>query len=193
MNLKQLKCPQRLAYHEIGHASHLEGSSIGYWKDLIRATVAAGGHGDEDSFMAGHLQIAESWAEHMALTMVKQQYPVVAVNDPDLNTSYFRDWAERHERTRNESFGHIPIGLYNDLIDGINLSERVREEDVPEGATSAPFFDLTDPVNGGYTNSFFAQQLDAMVESPAQFRNRCLANLPPGVTINNVNTLFEEY
>jgi hypothetical protein len=129
---------KRLAYHEIGHASHFEGSSIGYWKDLIRATVAAGGHGDEDSFMAGHLQIAESWAEHMALTMVKQQYPLNLINDDTGNSVFDNDWAVTHEVLRNESFGHIPTGLYNDLIDGQNTNEQVRE------ANSSVFFLLDD-------------------------------------------------
>jgi len=177
---------KHLAYHEIGHASHYEATSNSFWKDVIRAEVAARGHGDEDSHNAGIIQIAESWAEHISLTMVKQQYPL-PVADPSRNTVAFQDWSIFHERVRNESFGHIPIGLFNDLIDGVNNTESVIEEDF------MGFFSLNDPVLGGYTNSFFAQQMNSSVTSPAGFRQRCLSNLPSGVTPFAINTLFEEY
>ncbi|MBC6994637.1 hypothetical protein QWY85_07570 [Neolewinella lacunae] len=181
MNSDLLK---RLSYHEIGHSAHFTNAGTAYWKDVIRAEVAAGGHGDEDSHLAGHIQVAESWAEHIALTMTGRQY--VSANQLNSGFGASNGWWNRLEELRNETFGHIPIGLYNDLIDGIHLKEKVRDEN------SFQMFELLDPVSG-YSNAFFTSQLGETVDSPAQFRLRCLNALPTGVPTASVNALFEEY
>ena len=175
---------KRLAYHELGHAAHYVGSSITFYRGVIAAEVGAFGHGNPSVNLAGHIQIAESWAEHMALTMVKQTYP------SSLNTTNSRigaSWAARQEIIRNESLRHVPIGLYFDLMDGTTSRERVIDENGDR------FFDLIDNVRGGYSNSFFARSLNGNIRSPSDLRNVCLSNLPTGVSSANVNQLFDQY
>ncbi|MBC6996470.1 hypothetical protein QWY85_02895 [Neolewinella lacunae] len=184
---------KRLAYHEIGHASHFAGSSTSFYRSIIAAEVGAFGHGNPNVNLAGHIQIAESWAQHMALTMVKLQYP------PSVgNTSVVLSWELEHEDVRNEKENHIPIGIFNDLIDGINLSENVYDEDDfildSNGfIVSVPRTPLRDNVTGGYTNQFFAQTMNSSVFTPDILRQRCISSLPVNVTTADVNDLFSEY
>jgi hypothetical protein len=184
---------KRLAFHEIGHASHFVGSSVNFYRGLVAATVGANGHGNPNVILAGHLQVAESWAEHMALTMVKQQYPF-----PILNSSIVGRWETEHEDIRNESDSHILIGVFNDLIDDVDLFETVYDEDDfvlnSDGlVVSVPRTAMADMVSGGYTNSFFAKTMNSTTTSPDVLRQRCLEALPVGVLEADVNALFGEY
>jgi hypothetical protein len=175
---------KRLAYHELGHASHYAGSSNTYYRSIIAAEVGADGHGDPSVNLAGHIQIAESWAEHMALTMIKQTYPAsLSTTSHEIGNN----WAERHEGIRNESLNHIPIGVYLDLIDGVTLREYVIDENKENASI------LRDGVNRGYTNAFFARNLDGSIRSPDDLRNLCLDNLPRSTSRSDVISLFEQY
>lgn len=141
---------KRLAYHELAHASHFANTSPNYWRGLIAATVGALGHGEPTDALAGHIQVAESWAEHVALDMNSARYGAFRRSERlRLSTTWVRTWGQWQERVRNESMDHVPIGIYRDLMDDINLSETVRDE---EDLTIA---NLIDPVNGGYTNAIF--------------------------------------
>lgn len=186
-----------LAFHEIGHASHYAGSAVDFYRGLITAAVGThDGHGNPDVILAGHIQVAESWADHMARVMLIRTFPL----HQSRNSGFFGDWVEELESIRNESFEHIPIGLYNDLIDPVNNREFVYDENQlrvnPGGIifiNDAGFDELVDLVPGGYTNSFFAQVLDESITSPEDFKNICIQDLPAGVSEASVNTLFDQY
>ncbi|WP_198661685.1 hypothetical protein [Lewinella sp. IMCC34183] len=181
---KESDAMKRVAYHELGHASHYAGSSVAFYSGVIAAEVGAFGHGNPSSNLAGHIQVAESWAEHIALTMIKQSYPsTLTTTTHNIGTS----WANRHERVRNESNRHVPVGVYFDLADGLSARELVIDENGGNSGT------LIDNVRGGYTNAFFARNLNSTVRSPSDLRNLCLANLPSGVSQTNVNELFNQY
>ena len=179
---------KRLAYHEFGHGSHFMGTSINFHRNVIAAEVGAFGHGNPDVNLAGHIQIAESWAEHMALTMSIRQYPP-SVNNNGLR----RNWTRQLEEVRNESPDHVPIGVYQDLIDPINTSERVFDEKVRTSSGALAFENLNDGVDRAFTNRFFAQQLDATIRSVEDIEEVCISQRPSRISAISINQLFNEY
>jgi hypothetical protein len=105
-----------LAYHEIAHASHYDFVGNSFWSTLITATIMAEvnegrPHGLSTSVNAGHLAVAESWAQFIELLYSHRTYPTNEL------TSIFTTYGILLETTHNEVAMHIPIGLYNDLID----------------------------------------------------------------------------
>jgi len=107
---------KRLSYHEIAHASHYDLVGNSFWSTLITATILADfndgrPHGISTSVNAGHLAVAESWAQFIELLYSHRTYPT------NLLTSIFTTYGRILETTHNEVAMHIPIGLYNDLID----------------------------------------------------------------------------
>jgi hypothetical protein len=183
---------KRLAYHELGHASHFAGASINFYRGVISAEVGAFGHGNPGVSLAGHIQIAESWAEHMAITMVSQEYPSSVV----LNNGLINDWLAQLEDVRNEEIDHIPIGVYNDLIDGVSLSERVFDRNVrvrTSTGTTLLRFDLIDPVDRAFTNHFFGRNMDQSIRTVDDLRRLCVRSRPSTVTETAINDLFQQY
>ena len=142
-------------------------------------------HGDPGVNLAGHIQIAESWAEHMALTMVKQAYPASLgrITSQRIGNS----WVEHHEMIRNESRDHVPIGVYLDLVDGLTSRESVQDEDLRNSGF------IVDGVNRSFSNGFLARKMDESIRSPGDLRNMCLNNLPSTTSKASVNLLFDQY
>ncbi|MEM1357543.1 MAG: hypothetical protein AAGF89_05060 [Bacteroidota bacterium] len=188
---------KRLAFHELTHASHFTGVNEDWWTNLIIATVAARGHGNEDSFNAGYLSLAESWADHVAYTMLRELYPFPTVQNSNVINS-FPSWGVQHEWIRNESDNHIPNGLYNDLIDGITPNETVYDESDLELQPNNTFniiltHPLIDKVDSAFDNAFFQENLDETVNSPEDLFSICEENLPPTTSLIDLVRLFQEY
>jgi len=173
-----------LAYHEIAHASHYTQAGHAFWRDLAASEVLANGHGDQNSTNAGLIALCESWAEHIGASYNDRTY---GLNETLPLTSY----QEYLEEVRNEELNHIPIGYYNDLIDGINLNEIACEDPWP------PVNDCGIIVDGveGFTNTQMFSVLDASVRSPADFTNDLILNhlgATPNTT-QQVLDLFDSY
>jgi hypothetical protein len=133
--------------------------------------------------LAGHIQIAESWAEHMALTIVKNMYPATVSSTSNLASS----WELHHEIVRNEPINHISIGIYFDLIDGVTTGESTRNENGTANRT------LSGPVGGAFNNFELARILNSTIKTPADLRAKCLQDRPVFVSDANINMLFSEY
>ncbi len=138
-----------LSYHELSHAAHFTQVHDVYWDLLINAEIAAYlGTGNPHGMTGnGIIAVCESWAEHLANTYTHKTYGGHG-RPPDQNT-----WEEYLETTWNESPGHVPIGLYHDLIDGGVEPEScnrfgggcVTIDDQVEGFTLAQMFSCLTP------------------------------------------------
>ncbi len=175
---------KHLLFHELGHASHYVGAGNDYWKRLIAAEIAARGHGASDSYEAGTIAVGESWAEHVGLRMSSMKYPVGVV--PNSTSASFSSWTSRHEQVRNERFNHIPIGIFNDLLDGINLNESVRNENSLASGT------LIDNVNGLANDCRLQEVINANHSSMQSVIDAINQQLGNGDAVL-VENLFQEY
>ena len=187
---------KRLAYHEFGHGSHFATAGPFQHRDLITASVASDGHGDPTSHGGPLLALSESWVEHIGRTMLIRQYPITLSN----NSDFFADWSDDTELLRNETPNHVPIGLYTDLIDGINFNEFTYNESDRRRTTSGNVIipnslrrNITDPVNNAFTNNQFGAAMNSSISSVPNFRDFCLANRPGSVSSSAVIQLFNEY
>jgi len=94
------------------------------------------------------------------------------------------------ENTRNEMTDHIPIGLYHDLIDGINTNEQAGDGDWGTTNTGT----INDNVSG-LTNAQLFNLLDANTTSPTIFIQRVnssgIVQFPN--TTSGINNLFNSY
>ncbi|MEL7249613.1 MAG: hypothetical protein AAFO03_14390 [Bacteroidota bacterium] len=177
---------KRISYHELAHASHYVQVGENYWVDVIEATVAEGGHGTSTSTNAPLLALVESWPEHVALSLMTQNYPSTALVTA-ANTN-FGTWENKLEEVRNESQDHVPIGLYNDLIDAnANFVEFVRNENDPPFVSET----LQDAVNG-YTNTQLFSFLTVGVRSINDFQ-QLVRNDPSGNFVGDIDLLFSDY
>ena len=174
---------KKLAYHEFAHGSHYANTNALYWRRVIAAEVGAFGHGDPTVNLAGHIQIAESWAEHIGLTTVVDKYPIPISRRTGSGTFL---WVDVLERTRNESLDHIPIGLYNDLIDGSSL-ETVFDDD------NTAFFSLNDGVSGAFTNAILDDIIGEKVKTISELLQEVQDRRPGTTTAQQIQDLFDEY
>lgn len=176
-----------LAFHELAHASHYSQVGKDYWIGLVEAEILANGHGDQQSHDAGRIALCESWAGHIGHAYTHRTYG----ND----FSGFQSWNQRLEETWNESFNHIPIGLYHDLADvgepvrtvgGITFSACNQDG---SGCTV-----IDDPVSDFTLRQMFLC-LTPAVTTVDQFRQNLIANhlTATSNTEAQVNTLFNQY
>ncbi len=165
---------KRLAYHEFAHASHFTNSGDVFWGFLVAAEVFANGHGDQFSSNAGIIAVCESWAEHIGLIYTDRTYGTTSIN-----------YEQILETRRNESLNHIPIGLYNDLID--NSPDIVNACDANGNSCGV----INDQVSG-LTNAILFNLLDGTTTSPQIFINRLNSASSPALQ-NQINTLFADY
>jgi hypothetical protein len=166
---------KRLAYHEFAHASHFTNTGDSFWGSLVAAEVFANGHGDQFSSNAGIISICESWGEHIGLSYADRTY----------GGNGIINYADRLERRRNESLNHIPIGLYNDLID--NSPDILSACDADGNSCGV----INDQVSG-LTNAILFNLLDGATTSPQIFINRLNSGSSPTLQ-NQINTLFADY
>ncbi|MDQ3143167.1 MAG: hypothetical protein M3Q56_13070 [Bacteroidota bacterium] len=170
-----------LAYHEYTHSSHFTQAGPYFWEILISAEAGANGHGNSGSTHAGVIAIAESWAEHIGLSFTHNTYGLQ-------NTAYWDgSWAGTRERVRNEETNHIPIGLYNDFIDGLN-------EEWSCNYHSGGCGTVIDWVQG-FNNGQMFSLLTSSSTSPSIFKDRFIQTFANGnqTLINQINTLFNSY
>ncbi|MBK6574108.1 MAG: hypothetical protein IPO72_09145 [Saprospiraceae bacterium] len=173
---------KRLAYHEYAHSSHFTKAGPLFWEELISAEAGANGHGNSGSKNAGIISISESWAEHIGLSYTHKTY----AGFPN-NSYYGNDWNQSEEKTRNEESNHIPIGLYNDFMDGL-------DEEWANNYYSGGSGTILDWVKG-FTNSQMFNLLGVSTTSPTIFKDKFIqvhANGNPFL-INQINGLFNSY
>jgi len=172
---------KRLVYHELAHSSHYTKVGIWYWTDLATNEILANGHGNENSPGADRIALCESWAEHIGKTIAHNTYPSNSL------TTITATYLNRLERTWNETANHIPIGLYNDLID--NGYEPQSYDEYGGG-----FSYVIDNVSG-FSNHQMFNCLTPTIMSVDEFRqeliNTQLSNTPN--TVSDINLLFNSY
>lgn len=164
---------KRLAYHEIGHASHFNKVNTLFWMDLIAAEVAANGHGEAGSTDAGRIAICESWAEHIGLTYAHKQYPD-------------KNFDDRLEETRNATLHHIPIGLYHDLSDTHLDDVQACDDNFP------PDCGVIDDQISGFTYATQFGKFSSSVTSPEEFITKMKAGQTAS-TASKIDLLFNSY
>ncbi len=159
-----------LAFHEFAHASHYSQVGSGYWIELAKAEIAAGGWGNAASWQAGRIQVCESWATHIEHVFADKRYGTT-------NSLVFENnYIEAIERDFL-MFGHVPVGIHQDLIDDFN------GEDV--------IFDNVDE----FTNAQLFSILESNIVTPAQYELEIINVLLPGTTntLGEVTALFTVY
>lgn len=183
-NSDQLK---RLAYHEFAHASHFTQVSLAYWTKVASAEIAAGGHGTEESWMAGIIEVAESWAEYLGHVYNHNYY--------GSNASITRrgsriTWEHQLERLWNEKPNHIPIGLHHDLVDvGEPFGPFSCDQDAPTHCSS-----ISDVVDG-FTRSQMFSCLTSGTDRIEDYQNCLISNhlSSTGNNVSQVDNLFNSY
>jgi len=180
---------KRLVYHEVAHTSHYTNTGKAYWLDLIIAEsnaflATANAHGNATFADADIIAVAESWAEHVALTFSDITYG----GNPSFIT--YPDYVTLQEHRRNEAANHIPRGLYYDLIDGINITEMAGD-----GFWGTDNLGTIDDNVSGLTNAQLFSLLDNTVTSPTIFVNRLNNSgfITGSNTVQDVNDLFNSY
>lgn len=178
---------KRLAYHELAHASHYSQVGPIFWGGLISAEVAALGHGNQNSDNADLIALCESWAGHIGHSYTHRRYG----GDNSINF----DWQVIEERTWNEYTNHIPVGLYNDLIDITEATFTASGTTVSAcNAYESGCTMITDEVSG-FTNDQMFSCLSSSTDNIVEFKNCLIAN-HLGSTANSVaqvNALFNSY
>ena len=175
---------KRLAFHELAHASHYTNVGRFYWQDVIRAEVAADGHGNAQSIMAGQIAVVESWAEFLGKRMTHDIY--------GSQNSIPENWLADIEATKNEDPDHIPIGLYHDLSDSSNSKDFDAvsppcDEDAPTNCSI-----VDDNVMGISISNMFIR-LDGSTTTPRIFIDRIKLEAPTGNSQQAIENLFLSY
>jgi len=142
-------------------------------------------HGNAAFADADIIAVAESWAEHVARSFAHFKYG----NNNSLTN--YPTYIEFLEKQRDESFNHIPIGLYYDLTDGINISETSFDG---AWANTGTVFSINDNVSG-LTNAQLFNLLDANSISPSVFIQRLNNSgiVQPPNSVSDINNLFNSY
>jgi hypothetical protein len=182
---------KRLAYHEIGHSSHFQNVGSAYWLNLIRAEVQAGGHGNEFGPDAGLIALVESWPEHIAVSILSQRYSPTNTVTLTSAGANFPTWPNRLEFIHNESVSHVPIGLFNDLIDPISTSLETTIDRNQRNRISPTINFVQDEVTG-FSNQDIDQILNSSTESISDFRQAILT-FSRGNNVNDIIDLFNDY
>ncbi len=146
-------------------------------------------HGNAAFADADIIAVAESWAEHIELTFADMTYGNNAWFNGSQNITY-TSYIQLLEHVKNKTQNHIPIGLYYDLIDGINTTEIAGDGDW--GQTNQGIID--DNVSG-LTNAQLFSLLDNTTISPAIFVNKLNNSgfITGSNTIQDVNDLYNSF
>ena len=146
-------------------------------------------HGNAAFADADIIAVAESWALHIELTFADMTYGTNAWFNGSQNITY-TSYIQLLEHVKNETQNHIPIGLYYDLIDGINTTEIAGDGDWGTTNTGT----INDNVSG-LTNAQLFNLLDANTTSPTIFIQRVnssgIVQFPN--TTSGINNLFNSY
>ena len=180
---------KQLSYHELAHAAHWSKSGANFWYDLVEAEIGAffasgSPHGNPSSTNAGQIALVEGWAEHIAGTFAGHQYGIP--NNAFLSST---DWNKYIEEVWNEDPGHIPIGLYNDLIDpSVVGTEAVVNR---SGGGSANIEDKVE----GFTNAHIYSLLGSSNKSPDDMIDDLIIDFlsQTNNTEQDVRNLLDEY
>ena len=173
-----------LAYHEFAHTSHYDQVGYAYWVGLVDETIAAGGHGDENTQNRDKLELCESWADYLGgMTYTHRTYG----SNNSLGGSVFTDWNDRAEHTWNETPNHIPIGLHHDLTDIGEMGISYNQAD-PWATTNS----ISDNVSGITINTMY-QALNSNTNSINDYKNYIITNSLGNNTSSDVNNLFNSY
>lgn len=183
---------KNVTYHEVAHASHYVQVGNSFWHAEIKATVAARGWGGPDSFDAGRIAVCESWAEHIGDTYTDQTFVLDHSNggaSPALIAA--NRWANILERDRLD-FNHVPVSVYQDLIDDNSAPIAGSTENILIGASGS---DGTLAGGGvtGFTNAIIFSHLTATTTTPIILRENLKSTLPSGTTGIAVDALFLDY
>ncbi len=187
---------KNVSFHELGHASHYTNATPFYWSVLISAEITAyfitgNPHGTKnvpDILGAKRIALCESWAYHIGLSYTHRTY------GPHNSIIYFYNWGRFEENLWNSTKDHIPIGLYNDLIDKM---EKPLPWDIRYTAINLRDDHKTviDDNVSDFTN---AQMYDCLTEKTKNVEDfqECLENFYLGQTNNTLadfNALFDSY
>jgi len=185
---------KNISFHELGHASHYTNVTPFYWEKLILAEAAAfsttgSAHGTKNVLDAKRIALCESWAYHIGLSYTHRTY-----GDDNSLDIFKKDWGRFEENLWNSTEDHIPIGLYNDLIDNVEKplpwDYRYTAINLLDGLKTV----INDRVSG-FTNAQMFDCLTAKTESVKDFQE-CLENKYLGQTNNTLddfNALFDSY
>jgi len=166
------------AYHEFSHASHYRQVGKDFWKDLVEAEIRSNGWGDANGEFAPLIALCESWPSHMGHTYANRTYQGLRATHA-LNVGN-RTWINFLEQRVNFRPGHVPIGLYHDMIDNINAI------DIGIG--------IIDNVNG-FTQQQIFSCLTSDIRDVEAFRQCIIDNhlFSSGNNITELNNLFNSY
>lgn len=116
------------AFHELGHASMYHQVGWGWYWELIWAELTHTCSGTGNPYCdgtysgAGHVAVAESWAEFIGTNNALRRYP-----NGYMKGTYYNGFYPMATLIENEKwfFGGfwIPYGVYNDLMDNSNAGE----------------------------------------------------------------------
>jgi len=163
---------QDLLYHEFSHVHHYNQVGDAWWQTLayqeIDNQVLGGGNpwGDGSETFAGHVAVAESWADFL-----------------------MSDELGFDQENLLFAFGqHVPIGLYNDLIDPWQSDPTTLIPTVEDiGGTG--FFDNVE----GYTRVQLFSGLIQTTTNIETYREAIRPILPVGNTNAEFDEIFEAY
>jgi hypothetical protein len=155
----------RVAYHEIAHASHFTNVGIVWWGHLMAQEIANAGtsgfsfsgdpHGTGIEPNAGYVALAESWADKVSADL----------RSVDQEELVFEN-------------GYIPTGLYLDL-----------QDNTPNEIIRLGIFDRVK----NYSRAMLFNSLKSNITNVVQYQNDLVLNLPTGNTLNDYNNLFLAY
>jgi len=198
-NFRNSDRQKKLAYHELAHASHYSQAGHTFWAGLVSAEIIADGHGNENSQDAGLIALCESWAEHIGIEYANQKYPPDLNNDRSTLVDGTVDWMEYHERIRNETDNHIPIGIYHDLTDNVHDILQGCDKPTELNSTQTAYIwtecgSIDDDISG-ITNAQIFSQLTNQVSTIEIFYDNVLNNILPGSgnSPEDLNDLIESY
>jgi len=164
------------AFHELGHASMYRQVGAGWhwalaWAEITNTCSGNNPYCDGTYSGAGHVSIAESWAEFIGTNNGIRRYPNGYMKSTSMPTSGFYQMSNLIE---NEwwFFGGrwIPKGVYHDLMDKSNTAETW---DKVEGATIKQLYDV------------LGSDLGSMCEYETKFLQQ-----NPSFNVNDVNDIF---
>jgi hypothetical protein len=194
INITQSDILKDLAYHEFAHASHYTRTGPGPWDALVLAETISGGHGTQSSVNAEMIALFESWPEFLGNNYTHRTYG-------NFN-SILNDWQIRSEQRWNETPNHIPIGLYNDLIDnGEQLFDRDPNDSVVElvsACDAKPFrvnCTIIQDIVSGFTIAQMFSCLTPTTITVNDFQNILITNHLQSTTNSQqqVDDLFNSY
>lgn len=165
------------AFHELGHASMFRKVGWGWywaliWAELTHTCSGTNPYCDGTYSGAGHVAVAESWAEFIGTNNALRRYPNGIIKGTFFSGFYPMTTLIEYEKWFFGGYW-IPYGVYHDLIDNSNTNETW------DNITGASISQLYNVFGSDVTNMCGYQS--KFIQNYSQFN------------INNVNEIFSRH